>query len=83
MRIIGIELRLRTYVRLGNEQKEIAIVPCHVDVELDSKIWQYVSGVFMNATLHTDCGDIAIPDFQVPDYFLMHRDSAIKEKQTL
>jgi hypothetical protein len=68
MRIIGIELRLKYFhPRYGYQQKEIAIIPCDVELSLDQEVTYSGSGqCMMNATLHTDGGDIGVNDFSVP-----------------
>jgi hypothetical protein len=74
MRIIGVELRLRfVSPRMGSQQKEIAIIPCHVDIELEtgnSPEAAFYNSIPMNETLHTDFGDINIPEFSIPDYMV-------------
>lgn len=71
MKIIGIELRLRyvdsgSYGRTGQGQqnREIAIIPCDIELEVaDTGRWNPVT---MNMTIHTDLGDVNVPDFQFP-----------------
>jgi hypothetical protein len=69
MRIIGIELRVKyVHPKFGLRQKEIAIIPCDVTVQIEGE--QPYCQSLMNATIHTDQGDIGIQDFQIP--FSLH-----------
>jgi len=81
MRIIGVELRLEYSDRMnGRVNKEIAIIQCHVDVEMKPDIY-YSAAPMMNGTLHTDRGDIQINSFSFPEYFLHEMNTLVKTVQ--
>lgn len=80
MRIIGVELRVRMGNRYGNQQTEIAIIPCDVSVVAEPTGGNYLCPV-MNGTLHTDMGDITIPEFQVQEYYFADRKTGLQFKQ--
>lgn len=80
MRIIGVELRLEySDKRIGRRNIEIGIIPCHIDVEVSDH--NYGMGANMNATIHTDRGDIAIQYIPLPEQFLFPVESSLKTQQ--
>ena len=77
MRIIGLELRVAHVGSTGYVKKEIGIVPCDIDLEIDSIhdgiVPQY------EITIHTDAGDMTSPSFPGLFPFPSHRH--IKHRQ--
>jgi hypothetical protein len=59
MRIIGIELRCRTESgRSGNQQREIGIIPCDIELIIPQDDPNEQVHVSLNGTIHTDMGDL-------------------------
>jgi hypothetical protein len=78
MRIIGVELRvLYCDRRMGTQRVEVGIVPCDIQVEIPDVLGNSTS---MDGTLHTDRGDIAIPQFPTYSYFFDPLDLQIKHR---
>lgn len=69
MRIIGIELRIEyQHPRYGNQRREVALIPCDVELVINDlpEHSGYIPYPYINMTLHTECGDINIPNTQFP-----------------
>jgi hypothetical protein len=83
MKIIGIELRVQSITaRHGHQSREVAIIPCNVEILATPEDSAYTGQFYMNATLHTaEFGDIAIPQFNIPSPYKTH--DAISAKQVL
>lgn len=62
MRIIGLELRVAHIGDTGFVKKEIGIVPCDIELEIDSM--SSGANPQYEITIHTDLGDMTSPSFQ-------------------
>ena len=69
MKIIGVELRVNISNERGNTtQKEIAMLPLNLSIEVDENQFGRMDDGGINGTIHTDHGDINF-SVNVPRYY--------------